>query len=322
MNILILGASGAIGKYLVDYFYEHRKEYDFKLYSADINESEFVKKRSQFYRVDVSVQEQVNTLPKDVDCVIDLATVMPARMSGYNHKKYVDTNIGGTMNLLEYCRENHVSRFLFAQTFGDILEHAKETPYLNNGMAPLTNYSDSKSVYITSMNTSVELIKCYHTLYRLKTFIFRLPTIHYWTSLTYFEEGKATKEGYRMLIDQASNGEDIYVWGDPEKKKDMIYVKDLCQMFFKACIVDRDYGFYNVGTGIGVSLLDQIKGYVEIFSGDKPSKIFFAPDKRNAPEYIMCIDEARNELGYEPKYGFLDMLKDMKKERDLNRFGE
>ena len=78
-----------------------------------------------------------------------------------------------------------------------------------------------------------------------------------------------------------------------------------------------------MGTGKGITLLDQIKGYVEVFGEDnRKSQILFAPEKRNAPEYIMCIDEARNELGYEPKYSFIEMLKDMKKERDLNRFGE
>jgi UDP-glucose 4-epimerase len=100
----------------------------------------------------------------------------------------------------------------------------------------------------------------------------------------------------------------------------MIYVKDLCQMFYKACFIDRDYGFYNVGTGIGISLLDQIKGIVEVFGDNKKSRILFSPEMRNAPQYIMCIEEAKLELGYKPMYNYIDMLKDMKKERDLDRF--
>lgn len=147
-----------------------------------------------------------------------------------------------------------------------------------------------------------------------------MPTIYSWNSKPYFEEGVETKKAWRILIDQAISGEDIHVWGDPNRKKDMVYVKDLCQEFYKASFVDKDFGFYNIGTGVGTSLLDQIKGFIEVFGGDKKSNILFSPEKPNAPQYIMNIDEAKQDLGYEPKYLFMDMLRDMKKEMQLNRF--
>ena len=172
------------------------------------------------------------------------------------------------------------------------------------------------------MNTCVEMTKCYHALYNLRTFIFRLPTIYSWNTKPYYEDGEISKEGWRILLEQAIKGEDIYVWGDPTRKKDMVYVKDLCQEFYKACFVDRDYGFYNIGTGVGTTLLDQIRGMIEVFGGEKKSKIFFAPEKRNAPQYIMDIIEAVDQLGYNPCYYYLDMLKDMKKEMELNRFSD
>jgi UDP-glucose 4-epimerase len=321
-KILILGANGAIGRYLVDYFFERKDEFQFSLVTADLRSCPFIEKRSDFYKVDVSKKNEFDILPKDVYAVIDLATTMPARMVGFDPRIYIDTNIGGTCNVLEFCKENSVDRILFAQTFGDILEHAEKELYLKEGMRPITDYKDNKSVYITTMNTCVELIKCYHALYDMKTFIFRLPTIYVWNSIQYCENGIATKEAWKILIGLALAGEDIHVWGDPNRKKDMVYVKDLCQEFYKACFVNRDYGFYNVGTGIGISLLDQIKGMVEVFGGEKKSKIFFSPEERNAPQYIMDIDDAVKQLNYTPRYGYIDMLKDMKLEMELNRFDE
>lgn len=319
-KILILGANGAIGKYLVEYFYDNMQEYGISIITGDIDEGEFIKQRSEFHVIDVSKKEMFGTLPKDVYAVIDLATIMPARMVGFDPKLYIDTNINGTYNILEFCRNNGIDRLLFAQTFGDILIHAEKNPLLTIDMTPEQDYKDNKSVYIATMNSAVELIKCYHAIFGIKTFLFRLPTIYSWSSKTYCEDGLKSKEAWRTLIDQAIKGDDIYVWGDPDRKKDMVYVKDLCQMFYKACFVDKDYGFYNVGTGIGISLLDQIKGMVEVFSRDKKSNIFFAPEMRNAPQYIMCIDEAKTELGYEPKYNYLDMLRDIKREMELDRF--
>ena len=120
-KILILGANGAIGRYMVDYFYERKNEHDITLVTADLNCSDFLTERSEFYQVDVSKKEQVESLPKDLYAVIDLATTMPARMVGFDPKLYLDTNIGGTFNMLEFCKKNNINRFLFAQTFGDIL---------------------------------------------------------------------------------------------------------------------------------------------------------------------------------------------------------
>ena len=90
-------------------------------------------------------------------------------------------------------------------------------------------------------------------------------------------------------------------------------------MFFKAWFVAKKFGFYNVGTGKGIKLIDQIKGYIKVFGGSKKSNILYSPERRNAPQYIMDITEAKQELGYEPKYDFISMIEDMKKEKELVR---
>ena len=161
-----------------------------------------------------------------------------------------------------------------------------------------------------------------HAYYGIKTFIFRLPHIYLWSKNdSYSVKGVPHKMMHRIIIDNAIEGKTVEVWGDSSRKKDMVYVKDLCQMFYKACFVNRDYGFYNVGTGIGISLLEQIKGIVEVFGSEgKKSPIVMCPEKANAPQYIMDIKEAREELGYSPQYNYIEMLKDMKKEYESGRF--
>ena len=85
----------------------------------------------------------------------------------------------------------------------------------------------------------------------------------------------------------------------------------------KALEVDRDGGYYNVGTGEGVTLIDQIKGIIEVFGNNNPIEL--CPDKPNAPQYIMDITPAKIELGYRPQYDYITMLKDLKKEMQLQR---
>lgn len=123
------------------------------------------------------------------------------------------------------------------------------------------------------------------------------------------------------MIDRAISGEVLEVWGDPSRVKDMVYVKDFCQMLYKALFVKREKGHYNVGTGVGTSLLDQIKGIAEVFcSKDKKSEIIMKPEMPNAPQYIMDITPAKDELGYVPQYNYIEMLQDMKRNMEYEKY--
>ena len=88
---------------------------------------------------------------------------------------------------------------------------------------------------------------------------------------------------------------------------------------FQSRKIILEKGYYNVGTGVGTSLLEQINGIVDVFGkyGNK-SKITFRPDMPNAPQYIMDIEPAVKELGYIPQYDYLHMLIDFKKEMESN----
>ena len=178
------------------------------------------------------------------------------------------------------------------------------------------SFTSDHTIYVMTKNFAVDMIENYYQMYGLKRFIFRLPTIYLYSPIdTFYVDGEKRKIGYRVLIDHAVKGEPIEVWGNPNRKKDMVYVKDFCQMLYKAIFVNRDCGYYNVGTGVGTSLLDQIRGMVEVFGeGDKKSQIIMRPDKPNAPQYIMDITPAIQELGYKPKYNYLEMLRDFKRE--------
>ena len=148
-----------------------------------------------------------------------------------------------------------------------------------------------------------------------------MPHIYFWSANDIYNvAGKPKKMMFRELIDQATAGQTIQVWGDHTRVKDMLYAGDVCQLFYRACFADREYGFYNAGTGIGLSLLDQIKGIIEVFCEEKKSEIVMRPDKPNAPQYIMDISEAVEELGYQPEFTYIKMLQDMKKERSLGRY--
>lgn len=316
-NIVVFGASGDTGRYFIEYFSEHYSGNEYQIVATGTRETDcFDSLGVPYYQVDITNKSDFDKLPKDVYAVIDLAGLMPARMKGYDPYKYIDVNITGNLNILEYCRINGADRILFAQSFGDIKDWAEEKLVLTADMPRNFSFTTDHTIYVMCKNFTVDMIENYHQMYGLKRFIFRLPTIYLYSPVDhYYVDGEIRKIGYRILIDKAIKGEDIEVWGDASRLKDMVYVKDFCQMMYKALFVDRSNGYYNVGTGVGTSLLDQVKGMVDVFGEEgKKSRIIMCPEKGNAPQYIMDITPAKEELGYEPKYDYISMLKDFKAE--------
>ena len=318
-KIIVFGATGDTGRYFIEYFKENYGGDEFELVASGNRETNIFEHMGiKYYRVDISKKEDFDKLPKDVYAVVDLAGIMPARMKGYNPQKYIDINITGTLNILNYCKEDII---LFAQSFGDIKDYAETHPVLHPDMKRNFSFTTDHTIYVMSKNFAVDMIENFHQMYGLKRFIFRLPTIYLWSPIdSYYVDGKIRKIGYRLLIDKAISGEQIEIWGDKTRKKDMIYVKDFCQMLYKAIFVNRETGYYNVGTGIGISLEDQIKGIVSVFGEEgNESIIIERPDMPNAPQYIMDITAAINELDYHPKYDYISMLKDFKLEMEKGK---
>lgn len=320
-KIIIFGVSGNMGGYLAEYFLEHCSD-EYEIIGVDIYGKETVKKMIPFIAMNINNEDDYIKLPKeDVYAVIDLVGPMPMRMLGYNPAEYVETNVLGSFKVFDYAVKANADRILYAKSFCDILKRAEKQLYLHVNDEPLFDYNDYHSVYCVTQNAAKDLLRCIHEFYGIKTFTFRLPHIYLWNSDdSYNVKGVPHKMMHRILIDNATAGKPMEVWGDYTRQKDMVYVKDLCQMFYKACFVDRETGFYNVGTGIGISLLEQIEGMRDVFGDERKSELIFCPDKPNAPKYIMDIKEAVEELDYHPKYSYIAMLEDMKKERELGRF--
>ena len=318
-KILVFGATGDTGKYFVKYFKEKYRENEFELVASGTRETKFFDSFGvKYFKVDISKKSDFEKLPNDVYAVVDLAGAMPARMSGYNPQRYIDVNITGSLNILNYCKENHADRILFAQSFGDIKSYAEENPVLHPDMPRSFSFTTDHTIYVMTKNFAVDMIENFHQMYGLKRFIFRLPTIYLWSPIdTFYVDGQIRKIGYRVLIDKAIAGEPIEIWGDKTRKKDMVYVKDFCQMLYKALFVNREKGYYNVGTGVGTTLEDQIKGIVQVFGNEgRKSHITERPELPNAPQYIMDITAAVNELDYHPQYDYISLLEDFKIEME------
>lgn len=320
-TIVVFGATGSVGVYTT----LHLKKTGYDVVAVGHRKSDngfFAKYGIPYYSVDISNKECFNILPRRVDQILHFAGAMPARMSGYDPYQYIDSILLGTLNILEYGRMLKISKIVFTQSISDIL-------YLFGTINPILPNVERKnpligdhSVYSISKNAAVDLIEHYYFQYGIKRFILRLPTIYlYHPNPYYYVEGQKKWMGYRLLIDKAIKGEDIEIWGNPKSEKEIVYVKDFVQIVEGCVKSDLDGGIYNVGTGVGVSIEEQIYEIIDVFSEpNNRSKVKYCPEKPSSPQFRLDISNTIKDLAYNPQFSYINYLYDFKKEMKNNPF--
>lgn len=322
-KIIIFGATGETGVYLADYL-QQKLSQDFDIFATGRRKTNYFDKyKIPYFSVDITNTQDFQQLPQiDVYAIVDLAGILPARMKGYQPEIYIQANILGTMNILEYAKSVNADRFMFMKSVSDYYGYLTGEDFFPADLPVKLRYTGDHTIYAISKCAAADICEHYHQTYGIKNFTFRLPNIYlYSPEKYYYVNGEKTPISYRYLIDKAINGEDIELWGDPTKGRDIVYVKDFAQIIYKAIISERNGGIYNVGSGKLTSMQEQIDGMIQVFSKPKATpKIIYCPEKKNCINYLMDISKTQEELGYIPQYDYISYLKDYKKEMESNRF--
>ena len=322
MRVLITGATGSIGVHTALFLKStghqviatgRRKDDNGFFSDFDI----------PYYSIDITNRESIFNITECVDTVVHFAGAMPARMKGYNPYAYLDTIINGTMNVLEYMRVKSIGSIIFSQSISDILYKFGSTTPIDDDVERRFPINSDHSIYSIAKNTAVNLIEHYHAKIGIRRFILRLPTIYvYHPNPFYYVDGVRRWMGYRYIIDQAIKGNTLEIWGNPHSTKEMVYIKDFTQIV--GCCVDskKEGGIYNVGCGNPVSIEKQINTIAKIFCGERKSSIIYRPDKPSSPQFVLSIEKAKMELGYEPHFDFDSMMRDFKREMETEPFAK
>ena len=320
-KIVIFGATGNLGMYFVDYCMEKIDSEQYEIICVGRkNKVWFEKNNIKFYQVDIRNEEDFEKLPKtDIYAVVNMAGLLPAYTRDDNPFAYLDTNVVGGLRVLEYARKTGADRILYTQTWAEMAGYWGKEEVLSPKMERKLKYDGDHAFYSITKSMIVDTMKYYKCQFGLKDFVFRLPNIYlYSPEKKYYVDGVEKYIGYRYMIDRAISGENMELGGNPNAFKDIVYVKDFCQMMYKALFANVDGGTYNVGTGKKTTLKEQIQGIIDVFGNG--NEIVMCTDKPSFTSFVMDISNAREELGYNPEYSYIEYLEDYKKEMKMNRF--
>ncbi len=324
-KVLVFGASGFIAAYLIDELVGH----GYDVTASDINEagnSRYIDNGVRWVSVDITKEDEFERIGSaGYDAVIHLAACQPANVGAeqYDPRDYIDVNVIGTLNILEFCRKNKAGKIIYASSHRNTQGLWAANKAITEDDGRRIKYDGEYTMFSIAESAAQDCVQHYQAQHGLTGIIFRLPPVYgYGPHTEIFKEGKPMKTGFQVFIEKAAACEPLEVWGDGSVGRDIIYVKDVVSAFMKAINGDRISGLFNITSGKYLTLREQAQTIARLFWGDgTPPRIVERPDMPNGMDsFLYDIGKARRELGWSPAYSFEDMLVDYMKESESRKY--
>lgn len=315
--ILIVGATGYVGRYLSVYLKE--KGYVILALGRSAKVQAFFKDNDvPFQFFDMNDESSYRNLPtQNIEAVICLSACLAEHETPV--EKFFEINTLGVYKLLEFCRINGIKKFILSSSHKVYNDIDKEVISEKDGIS----FKGDHSPYIISKIAAENFVDYYRKDFGIEGIILRFTGVHgYGEILGHLNaDGSYKKSTFEIFFERILEGKKIEVWGDQSIKRDHIYIKDVLSAVEAAINAKGVTGTFTIASGVGYSQYDEAKALNIVF-GDGKSEIELHPEKPGLTRgYIYDISAAKKALNWEPK--FIDMVElysDYKKEWESKKY--
>ena len=305
MNILVTGCSGFIGSnycekllnndYNVIGIDNFDPYYDPQIKERNLN---VLKSNSNFEFVKTDIRnlqelEQVFN-GNDIDKVVHFAAKAGVRASNDFPLEYAQTNIIGTINLLESCKIFDINLFDYA---------GSSSVYGNDSPMPFTEElpsSKPESPYAATKRSCELFGYVYHSLYGINFTSYRFFSV-------YGPRGRPDMAVYKFTKNILEDKE-ILVYGEGTYKRDFTYISDIVDGIFLGIDKKLGYEIFNLGTETPISVTDMVNRLEKLLSKKTKMRYVESPKGEAIISYA-DISKAKKVLKYSPKISFDQGLK-------------
>ena len=314
-RLLITGGAGFIGSHVVRLFVNKYPEYqiynlDKLTYAGNLENIADIQDAGnyEFIKGDIVDRSTVSTVFKDlnIDHVIHLAAESHVDRSIEDPMAFIETNIIGTMNLLDAARESwnaddghlfyHVSTDEVYGSLGKDDKFLESTPY------------DPQSPYSASKASSDHLVRAYHNTYGLSVVISNCSNN--------YGSHQFPEKLIPLAINNIKNQQKIPIYGKGENIRDWLFVEDHAEAIDTIFHNGQKGETYNVGgnnewTNIGLiqllcSIMDTKLGRKD---GESAELISFVKDRAGHDlRYAIDSSKLQSQLGWNPSLKFEEGL--------------
>jgi len=242
----------------------------------------------RFFRRDITRIEDLDAeiFATPFDAVFNLAARAGVRHSVKNPWLYIDTNVTGTLNLLESCREYGVRKFILAST-SSLYGVNNPVPYNEEQRTdhPLSPYASSKK-------SAETLAATYRHLYGIDVTVLRYFTV-------YGPASRPDMSPFRF-VQRIVEGLPITVYGDGSQSRDFTYVDDVARGTI-AGLRPLGYEVINLGSDTPAELLTLVHT-IEAIVGKRAEIIFKPAHPTDMLRTWADVSKAARLLGWHPQF--------------------
>jgi nucleoside-diphosphate-sugar epimerase len=244
-----------------------------------------------FHKLDISDKSIIDQFKDEIfDGVINLAARAGVRYSVENPWVFVESNVIGTLNLLEICRVTATKKFIVASTSSI---YGADPPYPTPESA---SSSEPLQPYAASKKGAEAMCHAYHHLYDIDVSVVRYFTV-------YGPAGRPDLALFRF-VQWISEGRPVIVYGDGEQSRGFTYLDDIARGTILA-LKPVGYEVINLG-GHEVITINNLIKLIEEIVGKKADVRYGPPNPADMFTNWADVSKAGELLGWEPQFNMRD----------------
>lgn len=301
-KVLVTGGAGFIGSCFVRHILKKRSDYkvtnlDALTYCGNLANLDDIKDNPnyKFVHGNICDKELVRNLIKDVDFVVNFAAESHVDNSIKNPEIFVETNVQGTLNLLQACKEIGIERYLQVST-DEVYGTLGKTGYFyeTTPIQPNSPYSASKA-------SADLLVRAYFETYGLPVLTTRCSNN--------YGPYQYPEKLIPFFISKLLKGEKVPVYGDGLNVRDWLYVYDHCEAIDTVLHKGKIGEVYNIG-GHNEKTNLEITHLILNAMGKDENSIQYVEDRLGHDRrYAISNDKITSELGWSPSITFEEGIK-------------
>lgn len=302
MNLLVTGGAGFIGSCFVRHILNKYNDYkvinlDALTYAGNIDNLDDIKDNPnyKFVHGNICDKKLVAELVSQVDAVINFAAESHVDRSITGPEIFIETNVKGTLNLLQAAKEAKIERFLQVSTdevYGTLGKDGYF--YETTPLAPNSPYSASKA-------SADLLVRAYYETYKM-------PVLNTRCSNNYGPYQYPEKL-IPFFISKLLKNEKVPVYGDGLNVRDWLYVYDHCSAIDTVLHKGKIGEVYNIGGHNEKTNLEITKIILNAMGKDESSIEYVQDRLGHDRRYAIDNHKIQTELGWEPSLTFEEGIK-------------